>query len=198
MRYSRLHLPIQAYFFLFVIIILFFLIEALGIALLWIVIVLLLIGVTLYLIWNRNRWQTIEQLNQGLNISKKTTYIDGKGYLRLRTTDKLCHREIAWENGIRGAGKFGDCDIHHIDKNKFNNQPANLEVLTREQHQVEHKQIIIIKGKKYRKLASIHKIYRETDKAYLIAHQWIPISQAIHRDGYIYIPEWLYHEKGFG
>ena len=61
-----------------------------------------------------------------------------------------------------------------------------------------NKQIIRINGQKYRKLASIHKIYRETDKAYLIAHKWIPKSQVEHRDGYVYIPEWLYHKKGFG
>lgn len=198
MRYSRLHLPIQAYLFFFGVVIIVLLIESLGILFLWIGIGLLLIGVAFYLIWNRYRWQNIEQLNQGLKISKKTAYIDNKGYLRWRTTDKLCHREIAWENRIRGSGKFGECDIHHIDENKFNNQPTNLEVLTREQHQFEHKQIIKINGQRYHKLASIHKIYRTTDKAYLIVHKWIPKSQAIHRDGYVYIPEWLYHKKGFG
>lgn len=52
------------------------------------------------------------------------------------------HRDIAWKHNLRGIEEFGKYDIHHIDGNKFINNPKNLEVLTRPEHRVEHDQLI--------------------------------------------------------
>ncbi|MBN2156265.1 MAG: HNH endonuclease [Candidatus Lokiarchaeota archaeon] len=198
MRYLRLRFPIQVYGIILVLLLLIFMVKLLGYHLIWISAVLLLLAGLFYYLWNKNRWEMIAQLNTGLGIDKKTTYVDGQGYLRWKESNRLCHRDIAWENNIRGSARFGECDIHHKDGNKFHNQPSNLEALTRDQHEYEHEQSILVQGKKYRKVARLSKIYRETHKAYLIANQWIPKSQTIIRDGAIYIPNWLYKEKGFG
>jgi hypothetical protein len=168
--------------------------------LIWIIVLLLLLlmAVLLYKLWVKRRWKTIAQLNKGLGISKTTVYIDRRGYLRWKESNRLCHRDIAWRNDIRGTARFGECDIHHKDENKLNNQPSNLEALTRYQHQIHHDQIIKRDGQIFIKLARVSKVYRETPKAYLIAHQWIPKSETILHNRVIYVAEWLYQKKGFG
>ena len=30
------------------------------------------------------------------------------------------------------------CDVHHIDRNKLNNHPSSLQILTREEHKKVH------------------------------------------------------------
>jgi hypothetical protein len=151
-----------------------------------------------YLLWNHLRWLNIERLNQSLNINRYNAYIDSNGYLRWKDSKHLCHRDIAWAANLRGQGKFSELDIHHKDGNKFNNTPDNLELLSREAHQREHGQMITIDGKTYRKLAELNKVYHSTDRAYLVANTWIPKSQVEIRNGFIYIPEWMYNKNGFG
>ena len=158
--------------------------------------VITVIGLLLQLLSNYFKWKNIASLNEGLGISRKTCYIDNHGYLRWKGNNRLCHRDIAWNSGKRNDSEtFGNCDVHHKDGNKFNNQPSNLEVLTRLVHEMEHGTIIYRNGVKYKKLGHINKIYRETSKAILMAHQWIPKSQCIFEDDYVYIPEWMYHQK---
>lgn len=141
------------------------------------------------------KWTSIEMLNARCNINRNNAYIDKKGYLRWKVGDRLCHREIAWNAGIRGKGNFGNSDIHHKDRNKLNCNPENLECLTRDEHQEEHGNIIYVDGKRYVKLCHTSKVYRETDKAIMVARRWIPKSQMIVREGHVYIADWIYKER---
>ncbi|KKM10986.1 hypothetical protein LCGC14_1721550 [marine sediment metagenome] len=48
-------------------------------------------------------------------------------------------------------------------------------------------------GKKYIPLCTLHKIYDETPKAYLVwSNQWIPKSRSYKDDKYLYCEEWMY------
>lgn len=62
--------------------------------------------------------------------------IDDKGYYR-DGYQKLIHRQVAY-NYIYSypeyPHRFGEYDVHHIDRNKLNNSVNNLQILTREQH----------------------------------------------------------------
>ena len=70
--------------------------------------------------------------------------IDKRGYVR-NGYGRLVHRDIAYhylykegyKNGIYSQ-RFGSYDIHHIDRNKRNNHPSNLQILTREEHREVH------------------------------------------------------------
>ncbi len=72
---------------------------------------------------------------------KKTTsrHTDSRGYER-DGYDKLVHRNVAYRQLFNGsyAKRFGSYDIRHIDKNKLNNHPSNLKILTRDEHKKEH------------------------------------------------------------
>lgn len=53
-------------------------------------------------------------------------------------------RGYAYEHRLVAAEKLGcktleGVEVHHIDGDKTNNDPANLEVLTRPEHRVEHR-----------------------------------------------------------
>ena len=39
--------------------------------------------------------------------------------------------------------QFSDYDIHHKDGNKFNNNPDNLDIIFREEHEIEHGKLYI-------------------------------------------------------
>lgn len=67
-------------------------------------------------------------------------HIDGRGYER-DGYNKLVHRKVAWNNLYdhnKHPKRFGEYDIHHIDRNKLNNHPSNLKILTRNEHKTEH------------------------------------------------------------
>jgi len=62
-------------------------------------------------------------------------YIDQNGYLRNAETNELIHRSIARE-------KYGylspEDQVHHIDRNKLNNDPDNLMILSKTEHEIIH------------------------------------------------------------
>lgn len=62
-------------------------------------------------------------------------YVTPKGYRRNYRTGRLEHVEV-WERH-HGRTKPEGYDVHHIDRNKLNNDPANLLLVTR----LEHKRI---------------------------------------------------------
>jgi hypothetical protein len=166
---------------------------------LWFVFISIIIIIILYICNKKDlskKWDRIEKLNKGQGITRENTYIDKRGYLRWKRNNKLCHRDIAWEKGLRNKkAKFGKCDVHHKDHNKLNNNLANLEVLTRREHKIRHGYILKINNSEFIRLCRISKVYRETGKAYNIAHKWIPKSQCVLKNGYIYIIEWMYKKK---
>jgi hypothetical protein len=176
-----------------------------------IIVTLIVIGSIVSRYLYNKKWNQIESLNAKIGITRYNVHLDKNGYFRWNENDRLCHRDVAFKELYTGNDKkididtgtitgkytlpFSSYDVHHVDKNKFNCNAGNLEILTREEHQVEHGTLIEIDGKKYVKLARTSKIYRETEKAILVAYQWVPKSQIVVRDGYIFIPVWLYYKK---
>lgn len=67
-------------------------------------------------------------------------YIDHRGYERDGWGD-LVHRAVAYHHHYLGGNfelPFSMYDVHHKDRNKRNNNPDNLEILTREEHKKKH------------------------------------------------------------
>lgn len=69
------------------------------------------------------------------------TYIDENGYYRFKDSNKLVHRWVA-EKFI-GPIPHGYV-VHHIDRNKLNNDVNNLEIMSQEEHEKEHEWEIFI------------------------------------------------------
>ena len=70
-------------------------------------------------------------------------YIDAKGYKRYKKDDRLIHRDIAFKEVYRKnkhsfPRRFSEYDVHHIDGNKFNNNPSNLSIKPRDTHSLAH------------------------------------------------------------
>lgn len=70
-----------------------------------------------------------------------TLIVDSRGYER-DGYGTLIHRKVAYKYLYNYPNlhhlRFGEYDIHHIDRNKRNNSPENLKILTREEHKEEH------------------------------------------------------------
>lgn len=67
-----------------------------------------------------------------------SVYIDAEGYFRVqfgKTSNKL-HRMIV--EAVIGRPLLSSEIVHHKDHNKLNNNPENLEIMTRSAHVVEH------------------------------------------------------------
>lgn len=66
--------------------------------------------------------------------------LDHRGYERDGFGD-LIHRKVAYTHLYdypKYPKRFRSYDVHHIDGNKRNNSPDNLQILTRKEHKAKH------------------------------------------------------------
>ncbi|MFC1932434.1 HNH endonuclease [Chloroflexota bacterium] len=64
------------------------------------------------------------------------TYMDNNGYLRFNDSNKLFHRWAMEKKLLRPLEK-GEI-VHHINENKLDNKPENLELITAKEHYKKH------------------------------------------------------------
>jgi len=63
------------------------------------------------------------------------TFIDDKGYRRFSDSKRLVHRWVVRQSGQHLRFYH---QVHHIDRNKLNNDISNLQVVTPEEHERIH------------------------------------------------------------
>ncbi len=68
--------------------------------------------------------------------------------------------------------QFSECDVHHKDGNKFNNNSDNLDIIFREDHEIEHGKVLYENGKKYIRLVPVNRRRKQTKKAILIGGKY--------------------------
>jgi len=83
-----------------------------------------------------------QYINIFINVTNLKMYIDKRGYPRDEEDDKLIHRKVAYrhiylQNRDIYPLPFGKYVVHHIDGDKQNFRVKNLEILTRDFHEVE-------------------------------------------------------------
>ena len=77
----------------------------------------------------RKKWKTKK--------GKRKTYKDKYGYLRYKDSRKSVHRSIVEKKYGRKLGR--DLVVHHKNRNKLDNRISNLEVMTHEEHDAQHR-----------------------------------------------------------
>lgn len=65
------------------------------------------------------------------------TYIDSRGYRRFKNSGSYVHRWVAEKYVVGRRLRRGEV-VHHLDGNKLNNDPDNLEVMWKDEHDEEH------------------------------------------------------------
>jgi len=59
------------------------------------------------------------------------TYVDKQGFVRLKKTHELLHRIIGRKQYSAELGyPYSKCVVRHLDGNRTNNKPSNLELLS--------------------------------------------------------------------
>jgi hypothetical protein len=72
------------------------------------------------------------------------TFIDENGYFRFNDSNKLVHRRVV-KKYIRPIPR--GYVVHHIDRNKLNNDVDNLEIMSQEEHEKGHEWEIFVNTK---------------------------------------------------
>ena len=73
-------------------------------------------------------------------MNEQKTYVDEKGYRRFVDSGNFVHRWVAETYVIHRRLRPGEV-VHHIDGNKQNNSPENLEVMDWTEHNDLHEEI---------------------------------------------------------
>lgn len=79
-------------------------------------------------------------------LQEKGYYIDEYGYKRFLNSNKLVHRWVMKKE--LGRKLSPDEEIHHKNRNKLDNRPKNLQLLTHKQHRRKHLVSKILTGRK--------------------------------------------------
>jgi len=151
--------------------------------------------------WNYNvRWRRIELLNGSVDITRKNTRIDDRGYLRWKEDGYLCHRDIARRQTHeyrqrKDDLRFKDLQVHHVDGNKLNNDYRNLQALSPREHMMEHGIILVVDGTAYRRVGKETWIQEEKVTGIRIKNTWIPMQLVMFRGGNVYTEEWYYRKE---
>ena len=96
-------------------------------------IIIIIIGIGVFIISKNLFKVNYYNNNQG------KTYIDENGYRRFTDSNKLVHRYVV-EKKIGRKLRQGEI-VHHINRNKLDNSPENLEVFAnQEEHEKHHKE----------------------------------------------------------
>jgi hypothetical protein len=96
-------------------------------------IIILIIGIGVFILF-----KNLFKVNYSNN-NKSKTYIDENGYRRFSDSNKLVHRYVV-EKKIGRKLRQGEI-VHHINRNKLDNSPENLEVFAnQEEHEKHHRE----------------------------------------------------------
>jgi hypothetical protein len=99
----------------------------------YVFIIIFIIGISVFILSKNLFKVNYYNNNQG------KTYIDENGYRRFSDSNKLVHRYVV-EKKIGRKLRQGEI-VHHINRNKLDNSPENLEVFAnQEEHEKHHKE----------------------------------------------------------
>ncbi len=95
--------------------------------------------------WNYTTRKSLKKVssnweNLDISLLDGETYTDDRGYDR-NGDGRLVHRKVAHKHHYtkdKFSKGFREYVVHHKDKNKKNNSPENLEILTKEEHNKKH------------------------------------------------------------